>query len=81
MGSHPLFLIASAINKARQKPYVLGGFAMLLGYFGAMLRRADQHGDTELIAFIRDYQKRALVVGKARAVTEIEADRADLLKF
>ncbi|WP_299681772.1 glycosyltransferase family 2 protein [uncultured Roseobacter sp.] len=80
MGTHPLFLIASAINKARQKPYVLGGLAMLQGYFGAMLRGVDQHGDTELIAFIRDYQKRALRIGKARAVAEIEAERAGLLK-
>ena len=81
MGTHPLFLIASAINKARQKPYVLGGLAMLQGYFGAMLRRVDQHGDKDLIAFIRAYQKRALQVGKARAVAEIEAERAGMLKF
>lgn len=81
MGTHPLFLIASALNKARHKPYLLGGLAMLQGYFGAMLRRADQHGDKDLIAFIRAYQKRALQVGKARAVAEIEAQREDLLKL
>ena len=81
MGTHPLFLIASAINKARQRPYVLGGLAMLQGYFVAMFRRAERHGDKELIAFIRAYQRRALVVGKAKAVAEIEASRADMLKF
>lgn len=81
MGTHPLFLIASAINKGMQRPYVLGGLAMLQGYFGAMLRRADRHGDQELIAFIRAYQKRALIVGKARAVAEIEDARADLLNL
>lgn len=81
MGTHPLFLIASAINKARQRPYILGGLAMMQGYFGAMLRREARHGDRALVDFIRSYQKRALIVGKARAVEEIESARADLLKF
>lgn len=76
MGTHPLFLIASAFNKSRQRPYVLGGLAMVQGYFRAMLRGEDRHGDSELIAFIRDYQRRSLKVGKSRAVAEIEAERA-----
>jgi glycosyltransferase involved in cell wall biosynthesis len=75
MGTHPLFIIASALNKMRQPPYVLGGLAMLQGYFGAALRRVDRHGDSDLVRFIRNYQKRALVVGKAKAVSEIEAAR------
>lgn len=78
MGTHPLFLIASAINKSRQRPYLLGGLAMLQGYFGAMLRGEARHGDAELIGFIRAYQRRSLLVGKARAVAEIEAERAGL---
>ncbi len=76
MGTHPLFLIASAINKMRQTPYILGGLAMLQGYFGAMLRRVDRHGDTELRRFIRAYQWQALFKGKAGAVAAIEAKRA-----
>ncbi|WP_299819460.1 glycosyltransferase family A protein [uncultured Jannaschia sp.] len=76
MGTSPTFLVASAVNKARQKPYVTGGLAMLQGYFGAMIKGAARHGDAELVAFIRDYQHRALRMGKARAVAEIEAERA-----
>ena len=78
MGTHPLFLIASAINKMRQPPYILGGLAILQGYFGAWLRGAPQQGDKALIPFIRAYQLRALRVGKARAAAEIEAERAGL---
>lgn len=77
MGTHPLFLIASAVNKMRQPPFVLGGLAMLQGYFGAMLRRAPRHGDTDLVGFIRSYQLQALRHGKARAVARIEAERAE----
>ncbi len=76
MGTGPLFLLASAVNKMRQKPYILGGLAIVQGYFGAMLRGAERHGDPELRRFIQRYQRRALLVGKARAVAEIEAERA-----
>ncbi|WP_420862174.1 glycosyltransferase family 2 protein [Algirhabdus cladophorae] len=76
MGTHPLFLLASAVNKMRQPPYVLGGLAMVQGYFGAMLRRETQHGDKELIAFIRAYQLRALRMGKSKAIAQIEAECA-----
>ncbi len=76
MGTHPLFLLASAVNKARQPPVILGSLAMIQGYFAAMLRKEPQHGDRALIDFIRDYQKRSLRMGKAKAVAEIEAERA-----
>lgn len=76
MGTHPAFLVASALNKMRQPPYILGGIAMLQGYFGAMLRGAERHGDADLIRFIRAYQWQALFRGKAGAVARIEAARA-----
>lgn len=78
MGTHPLFLIASAFNKSRQPPYVVGGLAMLHGYFGAILNGETRQKDADLIDFIRDYQLKALLKGKARAVAEIEAARAPL---
>ncbi|WP_299751005.1 glycosyltransferase family A protein [uncultured Tateyamaria sp.] len=78
MGTGPLFLTASAVNKMRQKPYVLGGLAIIQGYLAALLRGAERHGDQELRAFIRRYQMRALMIGKTRAVAEIEKERAAL---
>ena len=78
MGTHPLFMIASAVNRARYRPFLLGGLAMLQGYFGAMLRGTPRQADSALIGFIRDYQLRALRMGKAQAVAQIEAERAPL---
>lgn len=80
MGTHPVFMVASAVNKSRVPPYLLGGLAMLQGYFGAMLRRVDRHDDPELRAFIRNYQWKALLRGKMRAVEEIEAAHLDQWK-
>ena len=71
-------MIASAVNRARYRPFVLGGLAMLQGYFGAMLRGSPRQADSALIRFIRDYQLRALRMGKAQAVAQIEAERAPL---
>jgi glycosyltransferase involved in cell wall biosynthesis len=78
MGSDFLFFVATAIFRMAEPPYVLGGLATIQGYLSAWLRRVPQHGDTELRAFIRSYQRRALLKGKARAVAEIEQERASL---
>lgn len=78
MGSDPLYFTATALYRMAHPPYVLGGLATLQGYFGAWWRGETQHEDAELRAFVRHYQRRALVVGKARAVAEIEAERAEI---
>ena len=77
MGSDPLFYLATCVFRMAEPPYVLGGLAMLQGYLGAWLHGARQLDDAGLRDFIRAYQRRALVVGKARAAAEIH-DRAAL---
>jgi hypothetical protein len=78
MGSDPLYFAATCAFRMLHPPYVIGGLAMLWGYVAAWARRVPQHGDSNLRAFIRAYQRRALFRGKARAVTDIEAERAAL---
>ncbi len=78
MGSDPLFYLATCAFRMAEPPYVLGGLAMLQGYVGAWWRGERQLDDPELVRFIRAYQRRALRVGKARAVAEIEAERTQM---
>jgi biofilm PGA synthesis N-glycosyltransferase PgaC len=78
MGSDPIYFAATCVFRMAHPPYVIGGLASLWGYVSAWLRRAPQHGDGELRAFVRAYQRRALLRGKARAVAAIEAERAAL---
>ncbi|MFK7944372.1 MAG: glycosyl transferase family 2, partial [Paracoccaceae bacterium] len=73
MGSDPLFLTATALFRMAYPPYILGGINYLVGYFGAALRGVKRHGDIELRRFICAYQRRALIVGKTRAIEEINA--------
>ena len=79
MGSDPLFFLVTCAFRMTERPYVLGGLAMAQGYLGAWMRGERQHNDPELGAFIRAYQRRALIKGKAKAVAEIEAERAGML--
>ncbi|PIE22985.1 MAG: glycosyl transferase family 2 [Planctomycetota bacterium] len=77
MGSDPLYYTASCIlHMFKEKPYILGGLAMWWGYVGSWLRRVPQYDNPELRAFIRAYQRRALIKGKAAAIAEQEAERA-----
>lgn len=75
MGADPIYFIATAVFRALEPPYVLGGLSMLQGYFGAMLKGARRLDDPELIAFIRRYQRRILLKGRSRAMAETEAER------
>lgn len=78
MGSDPVYFTATAIAKFTHPPYVLGGLASLQGYFGAWLKGAKQYDDPKIRAFIRSYQRSALIKGKARAIKEIEDARAEV---
>lgn len=78
MGSDPAYFMATGLYRMAHPPYVLGGLASIQGFLGAWLRGERQHQDAGLRDFIRAYQRRALRVGKARAVAEIETERAIL---
>jgi len=80
MGSDLLFFAASCVFRMAEPPYFLGGLAMMQGYLSAWMRGVRQLDDPKLRTFIRAYQRRALLVGKARAVAEIEAETAPILE-
>jgi glycosyltransferase involved in cell wall biosynthesis len=78
MGSDFPYYCATCLFRMTERPFLLGGLAMLQGYVTAWLRRDRQLDDPDLVAFIRSYQRRALWRGKARAIAEIEAERAEV---
>lgn len=43
MGSHPAYMAASAAFRMAEKPYVVGGLCILLGYLAAAFRRAPRY--------------------------------------
>ena len=71
MGSSLLFMTASAIYRLNEKPYILGGLAILWGWIRSALQGKPRYHDLEFRRFLRKYQMRALFVGKKRAIEEI----------
>ncbi|WP_282130139.1 glycosyltransferase family 2 protein [Roseobacter litoralis] len=71
MGSDFLFFTASCIFRMAHPPYVIGGAASWWGYVRAALKGTPQQQDSELRAFIRQYQRRALIAGKSKATAEV----------
>jgi hypothetical protein len=71
MGTGLLYMAASALSRFGQRPYVLGGLAMLWGWIKSALERKPRYEDAEFRRFLRRYQRRVLLVGKKRALEEI----------
>lgn len=80
MGSDFLFFTASCLSRLMHPPVILGAFASWWGYVEAWLKGLPRHQDKPLVAQIRRYQRRSLVVGKAQANAEIEAANAAMWK-
>lgn len=76
MCSDPLYFLATAVYRMTQRPYLIGGAAMIWGFVAAALRRDPQHDDPELRAFLRRYQRLALLKGKRRATEAAEREQA-----
>ena len=75
MGTSLLFMVASAISRMNQKPYILGSLAMVWGWLKAALERRPRYEDPEFRKFLRRYQQRVLWAGKKRALDEIHRER------
>jgi glycosyltransferase involved in cell wall biosynthesis len=76
MGTTPVWMLASAAYRMTRPPRVLGGLAMLWGYFRSMALRNPRYGDDEFRRFLRRYQWACLVKGKARATADTDARQA-----
>ena len=74
MGTGFVYMLANALNRLTERPYVLGSLAMVWGWLRSALLRKPRYEDLEFRRFLRHYQWRALVVGKKRAIEEVEAE-------
>jgi hypothetical protein len=61
MGSHPLFILARGIYRmGRDRPPIIAGLGLLVGYFQSWVRREPRVEDPEVIAFLRRKQLKRL---------------------
>lgn len=75
MGTSLHYLIASAMFRVNQKPYVVGSLAMIWGWLKAALEGRPRYGNAAFRKFLRQYQWRALWLGKQRALNDIYGEK------
>jgi len=60
LGRHPIWQIARSFYQMTRRPFLVGGSALIIGYFRAMLKRTKRPVSRDLIAFQRREQMRRL---------------------
>jgi biofilm PGA synthesis N-glycosyltransferase PgaC len=60
IGNHPLWELLRAVYQTTKRPYLIGGLAVLAGYTGAAMRRAERPVSRDLVRFCRREQMRRL---------------------
>lgn len=76
MGSGLLWMLATAVYRIPEKPYILGGGFILWGWLRSWLKGLPRYEEPGFREFLRRYHRRALLVGKSRAIAEIDNSRA-----
>lgn len=56
LGNHPLWELFRSAYQMTKQPVVVGGVAILAGYVGAWLRRAEKSVSADMQAFVRHEQ-------------------------
>jgi glycosyltransferase involved in cell wall biosynthesis len=56
LGGHPLWQVLRGIFQMKEKPFVIGGLFLILGYFWSMAKRVQRPVSPELIVFRRSEQ-------------------------
>lgn len=73
MGTGLLWMLATAVYRITERPYLVGGLYILWGWIKSRLKNLPRYEEPGFREFLRHYHWRALVVGKRKAVAELEA--------
>jgi len=76
MGTGPVYMTASGVFRMARPPVLVGGIAMLWGYYSSLLARKPRYEDPEFRKFMRGYHRTCLLRGKGRATREYNAQQA-----
>lgn len=69
LGYHPLYAVVAGLNRMREKPYVIGGLLMIVGYFWAAIKRLPRYDNPEFQRHLRGWQNGRLkdaITGRLR---------------
>lgn len=64
MGTHPLYIFAIGLYRMWEKPYIIGGLLIVVGYFLSMLQGKPRYDDPEFRKSLHAWQMARLGLGK-----------------
>jgi poly-beta-1,6-N-acetyl-D-glucosamine synthase len=76
MGTHPIYMLASAAWRIFHPPLLIGSAGMLWGYVRARLKREPTFDRPGFRQFLRSYQMACLRKGKRAATADLETEQA-----
>jgi len=76
MGTTPAYLTAAALYRMTRPPRVVGGVAILWGYYRSLLRGDPRYDAPGFRRFLRRYQWDCLLRGRARATRALDERQA-----
>ena len=56
MGYHPLYALASSIFRMGEKPFLIGGLLIFVGYVKAAIQRVPRYDNPEFRAYLQNWQ-------------------------
>ena len=56
MGYHPVYAIATGVNRMSEKPVFIGGLLMIVGYFWSALKRVPRYENPQFRRWLRQKQ-------------------------
>lgn len=56
MGTHPLYALAITAYRSLERPWIVGGLLILVGFWGAYLRRLPQYDNPDFRRHLRKWQ-------------------------
>ena len=56
MGYHPLYALASSLFRMREKPFVIGGVLIMVGFIKAYFQRVPRYDNPEFRAYLQKWQ-------------------------
>ena len=71
MGTSLLFMLASTVYRLTHPPVIVGALASLWGFVKSSLTGVERLDDPETVKLMRKFQYKSLLVGKNRAVEQI----------
>lgn len=73
MGSTPYYMMAVALYRMLERPYIVSGLGIFWGYLEAKLKKAPRMSDPAYLAHVRRYELQSLLFGKSRTADRYHA--------